>query len=158
MSSLILIHPTVWPQYTNVTDRQTDRQTDRETVQRSDSIGRSNRFTKGLPKIVEIGEGDLQSGCVINFMLELISAQSVNSAAVDKKSVCRVMYLSVGHQHQLDRQPWTAVAGVNLFRSPAALQRRYLSFWTSHQFISFPVFDIFSRFHFCSDGGVATGQ
>jgi len=29
----IVIHPTVWPQYTNVTDRQTDRQ-------RSDSIGR----------------------------------------------------------------------------------------------------------------------
>jgi len=22
-----LIHPTVWPQYTNVTDKQTDRQT-----------------------------------------------------------------------------------------------------------------------------------
>ena len=35
--SFILIHPTVWPQYTNVTDRQTDRQ-DRE---RSDSIGRT---------------------------------------------------------------------------------------------------------------------
>jgi len=34
MPSLILIHPTVWPQYTNVTDRQTDRQR-----QRSDSIG-----------------------------------------------------------------------------------------------------------------------
>jgi len=31
----ILIHPTVWPQYTNVTDR-TDRQTDRQTGQRSD--------------------------------------------------------------------------------------------------------------------------
>jgi len=30
--SFILIHPTVWPQYTNVTDRQTG--------QRSDSIGR----------------------------------------------------------------------------------------------------------------------
>jgi len=27
----ILIHPTVWPQYTNVTDR-TDRQTDRTTI------------------------------------------------------------------------------------------------------------------------------
>jgi len=26
----ILIHPTVWPQYTNVTDRQTDRQTDQQ--------------------------------------------------------------------------------------------------------------------------------
>jgi len=30
----ILIHPTVWPQYTNVTDRQAGRQ-------RSDSIGRT---------------------------------------------------------------------------------------------------------------------
>jgi len=29
MPSFILIHPTVWPQYTNVADRQTDRQTDR---------------------------------------------------------------------------------------------------------------------------------
>jgi len=27
--SFILIHPTVWPQYNNVTDRQEDRQTDR---------------------------------------------------------------------------------------------------------------------------------
>jgi len=32
----ILIHPTVWPQYTNVTNRQTDR-----TAQGSDSIGRT---------------------------------------------------------------------------------------------------------------------
>jgi len=37
MPSFILIHPTVWPQYTNVTDRETDRQ-DR---QRSDYIGRT---------------------------------------------------------------------------------------------------------------------
>jgi len=36
MPSFILIRPAVWPQYTNVTDRQTDR-TDR---QRSDSIWR----------------------------------------------------------------------------------------------------------------------
>ena len=35
--SLSLSHRIVWPQYTNVTDRQ-DRQTDR---QRSDSIGRT---------------------------------------------------------------------------------------------------------------------
>jgi len=33
----ILIHPTVWPQYTNDTDRQTDRQ----TGQRCRSIGRT---------------------------------------------------------------------------------------------------------------------
>jgi len=45
--SFILIHPTVWPQYTNVTgrqtgqDRQTDRQTDRTERQRSDTIGRT---------------------------------------------------------------------------------------------------------------------
>ena len=37
--SFILVHSTIWPQYTNVTDRQTrqdrsDRQTDRQTVVR----------------------------------------------------------------------------------------------------------------------------
>jgi len=37
MPSFILVHPTVWPQYTNVRDRQTE-QTDR---QRSDRIGRA---------------------------------------------------------------------------------------------------------------------
>jgi len=37
MPSFILINPAVWPQYTNVTDRQ-DRQSDR---QQSDSIGRT---------------------------------------------------------------------------------------------------------------------
>jgi len=30
MRSFVLIHPTVWPQYTNVTDRQTG-ETDRQT-------------------------------------------------------------------------------------------------------------------------------
>jgi len=38
--SFILIHPTVWPQFTNVTDRQTG-QTDRQVRQWSDSIGRT---------------------------------------------------------------------------------------------------------------------
>jgi len=37
LPSGILIHPTVWPQYTN---SQTDRQ-DRQTGQRSDSFGRT---------------------------------------------------------------------------------------------------------------------
>jgi len=42
MPSFILIHRTVWPQYTNIeTDRQTDRQTDRRTGQRSDSTERT---------------------------------------------------------------------------------------------------------------------
>jgi len=40
MASFILIHPTVWPQYTNVTDRQTDR-TGQTGRQRFDSIGRT---------------------------------------------------------------------------------------------------------------------
>ena len=44
MPSFILIRQTVWPQYTNVSDRQTDRQ-DR---QRSDSIGEP--FYKRSPK------------------------------------------------------------------------------------------------------------
>jgi len=41
LPSSILIHPTVWPQYTNVTSKLTDRQIDRQTGQRSDSIGRT---------------------------------------------------------------------------------------------------------------------
>jgi len=42
MPSFILIHPTVWPQCTNVTDRtdRTDRQTG-QNRQRTDSIGRT---------------------------------------------------------------------------------------------------------------------
>jgi len=45
VQSGILIHPTIWPQYTNVTDRQTDRQ----TGQRSRSIGR-DVTCNGRPK------------------------------------------------------------------------------------------------------------
>jgi len=43
MPSFLLIRQSVWPQYTNVTDRtgQTDRQTDRTDRQRSNSIGRT---------------------------------------------------------------------------------------------------------------------
>jgi len=40
LPSFILIRQTVWPQYTNVKDRQTDRQ-DRQDRQRSDSTGRT---------------------------------------------------------------------------------------------------------------------
>jgi len=38
MPSFSLIHPTVWPQYTNVTDRdrETERQRDRETERQTD--------------------------------------------------------------------------------------------------------------------------
>ena len=44
MSSFILIDPTVWPQYTNVTERQTG----------NGRIVRGNRFTNGRPKTVLI--------------------------------------------------------------------------------------------------------
>ena len=41
LPSFVLIRPTVWPQYTNVTDRHRDR-TDRQTGrQRTDGIGRT---------------------------------------------------------------------------------------------------------------------
>jgi len=48
--SFILIYPAIWPQYTNVTDRQ-DRigQTDRTTVRQH----RANRFINGRPKTEE---------------------------------------------------------------------------------------------------------
>jgi len=57
MPSFILIRPAVWPQYTNVTDRQTgqtdrrDRQTDR---QRTDSIGRTVWQTVARKRAVNI--------------------------------------------------------------------------------------------------------
>jgi len=49
MPSFTLIHPTVWPQYTNVTDRtdRQDRQTDNGLI-----AYRVNRFTNGRPKTV----------------------------------------------------------------------------------------------------------
>jgi len=50
MPSFILIHPTVWPQYINVTDRQTDRQ----AGQRSDSTGRTVLQTVAQKAYVEI--------------------------------------------------------------------------------------------------------
>jgi len=59
MPSFILIHPTVWPQYANVTDRQdrqtdsqTDRPTDRQTNKWPDSTGRANRFWATVCKTV----------------------------------------------------------------------------------------------------------
>jgi len=47
-TSGILIHPTVWPQYTNVTDRQTG-QTDNGPIAK-----RANRFTNGRPNANDI--------------------------------------------------------------------------------------------------------
>jgi len=47
--SFILIHLTVWPQYTNVTDRQTGQ--NRQDRQTTDRYHRANRFTNGRPKI-----------------------------------------------------------------------------------------------------------
>jgi len=41
-----LSRPTVWPQYTNVTDRQERQRSDIATEHRA------NRFTNGLPKIM----------------------------------------------------------------------------------------------------------
>jgi len=46
LPSGILIHPAIWPQYMNVTDR-TDRQTDRTN---NGLIAQGNRFTNGRPK------------------------------------------------------------------------------------------------------------
>jgi len=59
MPSFILIHPAVWPQYTNVTDRT--GQTDRTVRQRSDSIGRvvlqtvAQKTVFGLELVDDVG-------------------------------------------------------------------------------------------------------
>jgi len=41
MPGFILIHPTVWPQYTNGTDRQDRTESTDKTGQRSNSLGRT---------------------------------------------------------------------------------------------------------------------
>jgi len=47
--SFILIRPAVWPQYTNVTDRQTDRQTGQDRTDNG-PIAQGEPFYKRLPK------------------------------------------------------------------------------------------------------------
>ena len=58
ISSGILVHPTVWPQYTNITNRQTDRHTDAQTERQTGqkSINRENRFTNGRSKSRQLSQ------------------------------------------------------------------------------------------------------
>jgi len=53
MPSVILIRQTVWPQYTNVTDRQTERQ-DRTGQTDNGPIAQDEPFYKRSPKNREI--------------------------------------------------------------------------------------------------------
>jgi len=57
----ILIHPTIWPHYTNVTDRQTGQ--DR---QQSDSLGRTVLQTVAQKSLVAQGQKVVES----SYMLE----------------------------------------------------------------------------------------
>jgi len=58
MPSFIVIRPTVWPQYTNVTDR-----TDRQDGQRTDNIAGADAgfVTRGRDR--ESGDGSPPAGC-----------------------------------------------------------------------------------------------
>jgi len=67
MPSFILIHPTVWPQCTNVTERQTDRQ-DRQTGQRTDSIGRTVLQTV-VQKRKNICRSTTKASCFLQVLL-----------------------------------------------------------------------------------------
>ena len=77
--SFILIHPTVWSQYTNVTDRQERqvRQTDR-TGQRSDSIGRTVLQTVAQK---------------LKLQVQLLAASA--SCLVRELAICELAYLRV---------------------------------------------------------------
>ena len=61
MPSFILIHPTVWPQYTNVADRTDNRQTGQTGRQRTDSIGRTVLQTVAQKRTVQDGTGQEKS-------------------------------------------------------------------------------------------------
>jgi len=77
--SFILIHLTVWAQYTIVTDwtgqdRQTDRQTDR---QQSDSIGRSVLQTVAQKHILPIHRPMTKPFCACGECLQLLKKSAV---------------------------------------------------------------------------------
>ena len=62
MPSFIFIHPTVWPQYTNVQDRQ-DR-TDRQVSRPDNQIASGEPFYKRLPnKIITSPMGVVAKYC-----------------------------------------------------------------------------------------------
>ena len=83
MPSFMLIHATVWPQYTNITDRQPgqDRK-DRTTVRQH----RANRFTNGRP-IKNCSD-------IHSFMLEFSFAQ--NSSKIFMKSLTNFSGIEIG--------------------------------------------------------------
>ena len=64
MPSFVLIRPTVWPQYTNVTDRQ-----DRQTGQRTDSIGRT---------VLQTIAKNLKPGLVVSFDIRPIVVSALH--------------------------------------------------------------------------------
>jgi len=70
MPSFILIHLTVWPQYTNVTDRQ-DRQTDRH---RYDSIGRTVLQTVAQLTVCQVVDSGLRRfKCFVTSKMLIVS-------------------------------------------------------------------------------------
>jgi len=88
MPSFILIHPTIWPQYTNVTDRQTGH-TDR---QRSDSIGRTVLQTVAQKRFAL---------CYRTIVLSCLSVCNVDvllpSGCMDQNETCHGGRLGPGH-------------------------------------------------------------
>jgi len=97
MPSFTLIHPIIWPQYTNVTDRHARRdRTDRTT----DRLHRANRFTNCRPKshvasrssttTFEIKKGWIWDGPLLGRLF--VKRFALCYQTVVCRSVCHVRY------------------------------------------------------------------
>ena len=81
MPSFILVRPTVWPQYTNITDRQTGQTVqDRQDRQRSYSI-QQTVLQNGRPKLDALGYSSVAESLGIYTVSSTTSMQSAPEGA-----------------------------------------------------------------------------
>jgi len=96
VSSFTLIHPTVWPQYTNVTGKQTDKQ-DRQARHRSDSIGRTVLQTVAQKRLLY--QSKCRSGCGLGWAQRI--AWSCLSSLACRDRDCQRCWFAVNRDRSI---------------------------------------------------------
>jgi len=124
MPSFILIRPTVWPQYTNVTDR-----TDRQDRQRTDSIGQTvlQTVAQKLRKKSSYGHHGTKLSCYIFATKVCIDNRKKNKVLLNRStsSTCPHNMVNFGPlTAEIGWRVWGTPANFNGFRVWASLLRR----------------------------------
>jgi len=110
MLSFILIRQTVWPQYTNVTDRQTVQ--DRTDRQRSDSIGRTVLQTVAQKSPINRHLGNIAQLC------RAISSQLRHVSTIEKNLLNSHVSPTCPH-NMVNFGPLAAEIGSGVWGTPA---------------------------------------